>query len=189
MPHVLDILAGLKPWIPAGGLVNVLALAGGVGVTITLAAYGYWLREKGWNTPGHMRVMRIDNSVAYLITGVFVLATLIVGAELLYSAQIAVEEGDRGLLDLSHVLADRYGDWSGKFFLVGFFSGRATPTPRPTRWASLPCAACVNRWHASFTSSSSTALRGVGRSNCGGGFDTSSVHEPFADVEADLHFR
>ena len=26
-------------------------LAGGVGGTITLAAYGYWLREKGWNTP------------------------------------------------------------------------------------------------------------------------------------------
>ncbi len=122
VPNILDILAGLKPWIPDNGLVNVLALAGGVGGTITLAAYGYWLREKGWDTPGHMRVMRIDNSVAYAITGVFVLATLIVGAELLYSAQIAIEDSDRGLLDLSLVLADRYGVWAGKVFLVGFFS-------------------------------------------------------------------
>ena len=38
------------------------ALAGGVGGTITLAAYGYWLREKGWDTPRYMRVMRIDNT-------------------------------------------------------------------------------------------------------------------------------
>lgn len=122
LPNILDILAGLKPWIPGGGLVNVLALAGGVGGTITLAAYGYWLREKGWYTPAYMKIMRIDNAVAYTITGIFVLATLIVGAELLYSAQIAVEDGDQGLLDLSLVLADRYGDWSGKVFLVGFFS-------------------------------------------------------------------
>ena len=122
LPNLLDVLAGIKPWIPDGGLVNVLALAGGVGGTITLAAYGYWLREKGWDTPGHMRVMRIDNTVAYVITGIFVLATLVVGAELLYSAQIAVEDGDKGLLDLSTVLADRYGDWAGKVFLVGFFA-------------------------------------------------------------------
>lgn len=122
LPNLLDVLAGIKPWIPDGGLVNVLALAGGVGGTITLAAYGYWLREKGWDTPGHVRVMRIDNTVAYVITGIFVLATLVVGAELLYSAQIAVEDGDKGLLDLSTVLADRYGDWAGKVFLVGFFA-------------------------------------------------------------------
>ena len=53
--------------------------------------------------------MRIDNSVAYVVTGIFVIATLIVGAELLYSAKIAVETGDKGLLDLGDILGDRYG--------------------------------------------------------------------------------
>ncbi|WP_275106514.1 Nramp family divalent metal transporter [Nocardioides daphniae] len=93
-----------------------------MGGTITLAAYGYWLREKGWVTPRHMRVMRLDNRVAYTVTGIFVLATLVVGAELLYSAQIAVSTGDQGLLDLSEVLDDRYGEWAGKIFLVGFWA-------------------------------------------------------------------
>ena len=105
-----------------GGILYVLSLAGGVGGTITLAAYGYWLREKGWTTPQFMRVMRIDNTVAYLVTGIFVVATLIVGAELLYSANIAVAEGDKGLLSLADVLEDRYGDWAGKLFLVGFWA-------------------------------------------------------------------
>ena len=36
-----------------------------------------------------MRVMRIDNTVAYVVTGIFVLATLVVGAELLYSTSVA----------------------------------------------------------------------------------------------------
>ena len=48
LPNLGEMLAGLAPRIPDGGLVNTLALAGGVGGTITLAAYGYWLREKGW---------------------------------------------------------------------------------------------------------------------------------------------
>ena len=121
-PNIPDLLTGLAPRIPDGGLVNTLALAGGVGGTITLAAYGYWLREKGWSTPGYMRVMRIDNTVAYVVTGIFVLATLVVGAELLYSTSVAIEEGDAGLVDLAVVLEDRYGEWAGKIFLVGFWA-------------------------------------------------------------------
>ncbi|MFK5690742.1 Nramp family divalent metal transporter [Ornithinimicrobium sp. LYQ92] len=122
LPNIPELLSGLAPSIPEGGLVNVLSVAGGVGGTITLAAYGYWIREKGWTTPGHMRVMRLDNGVAYTVTGIFVIATLIVGAELLYSAGIAVQTGDQGLLDLSDVLQERYGDWAGTIFLVGFWS-------------------------------------------------------------------
>lgn len=122
LPNLGELVTGLVPIIPDGGIVYVLSLAGGVGGTITLAAYGYWLREKGWSTPSFMRVMRIDNTMAYVITGIFVLATLIVGAELLYSAQIAVSTGDQGLLDLSEVLRDRYGTAAGTIFLVGFWA-------------------------------------------------------------------
>ncbi|PZU44133.1 MAG: iron transporter [Arsenicicoccus sp.] len=122
LPNIPELLAGLAPRIPEGGLINVLSVAGGVGGTITLAAYGYWIREKGWTTPGHMRVMRLDNTVAYAVTGIFVISTLIVGAELLYSAGIAVDTGEEGLLDLSDVLKDRYGAWAGTVFLIGFWA-------------------------------------------------------------------
>jgi len=122
LPNLSDILVGMVPMVPDGGILYVLSLAGGVGGTITLAAYGYWLREKGWDTPRFMRVMRIDNTVAYVVTGLFVVATLIVGAELLYSAQIAVATGDAGMLDLSNVLEDRYGAAAGTVFLVGFWA-------------------------------------------------------------------
>lgn len=122
VPNLGELAAGLVPSIPEGGLVNLLSVAGGVGGTITLAAYGYWIREKGWNTDGHMRLMRVDNTVAYVVTGIFVIATLIVGAELLYSSNQAVAGGEKGLLQLSDVLAERYGRFVGTLFLVGFWA-------------------------------------------------------------------
>lgn len=122
VPNLAEIAAGLVPIIPEGAMINVLSVAGGVGGTITLAAYGYWLREKGWDTPRFMKIMRIDNRVAYLVTGIFVVATLIVGAELLFSAGIVIGGGDQGMIDLATVLGERYGTWMSKLFLIGFWA-------------------------------------------------------------------
>ncbi|WP_434995705.1 Nramp family divalent metal transporter [Arthrobacter sp. Ld5] len=122
VPNVPAMLTGLVPTLPGGSVFYVLGLAGGVGGTITLAAYGYWLREKGWNKPKWMKVMRVDNSVAYTMTGVFVVCMLILGAELLYTANISLQSGDRGLLDMGAVLEDRYGVVWAKVFLIGFWA-------------------------------------------------------------------
>ncbi len=122
LPNLGEVALGLRPIFPDDSIFNVLAIAGGVGGTITLAAYGYWLREKGWSTPRFMRVMRLDNGVAYAVTGVFVVSMLIVGAELLYSANIALATGDQALVQLSGVLRDRYGDVFGHVFLIGFWA-------------------------------------------------------------------
>ncbi len=122
LPNMQQIALGLIPTVPPGSLFYVLGLAGGVGGTITLAAYGYWIREKGWRQTGWMRVMRLDNSIAYIMTGIFVVAMLIVGAELLHSANIAIATGSRGLLDLAEVLEQRYGSHWSVVFLLGFWS-------------------------------------------------------------------
>lgn len=122
VPNLGGIMSGLVPRIPEGSMFYVLGIAGGVGGTITLAAYGYWLKEKGWSKPSWMKVMRIDNTVAYTVTGILAIAMLIVGAELLYSANIALSEGGDGLIDLSDVLADRYGTAWSVIFLVGFWA-------------------------------------------------------------------
>lgn len=122
VPNIPNMIGGLVPTIPEGGVLYTLALAGGVGGTITLAAYGYWLREKGWYTPKWMRVMRIDNTMAYVMTGIFVIAMLIVGAEVVQAAGVSLSAGDEGLLDLTEVLNDRYGDVIGTAFLIGFWA-------------------------------------------------------------------
>lgn len=122
VPNLGEILRGLVPRIPDGSVFYTLGLAGGVGGTITLAAYGYWLQEKGWRTPRWMKVMRIDNAMAYVISGVFVISMLVVGAELLHASGLAIADGEGGLVDLADVLAERYGPFMAPLFLVGFWA-------------------------------------------------------------------
>jgi Mn2+/Fe2+ NRAMP family transporter len=121
-PGVGDVTSGLVPALPPGAGLYTLGLIGGVGGTITMAAYGYWVNSKGWIDERWMRAMRWDNAVAYAMTGLFVIAMLIVGAELLHAAEIALTQGDRGLLDLAEVLEDRFGWTVSVVFLVGFFA-------------------------------------------------------------------
>ncbi len=121
-PDLPALMTGMVPTLPQGSVFYTLGLIGGVGGTITMAAYGYWANAKGWRGPGWMRVMRLDNGVAYVVTGVFVIAMMIVGAELLYSAGIALSSGDRGLLDLDQVLRDRFGRPISSLFLAGFWA-------------------------------------------------------------------
>ncbi|MFF8317517.1 Nramp family divalent metal transporter [Streptomyces bobili] len=123
-PNLGDALAGLLPVLPdeKDSVLNTLGLVGGVGGTITLAAYGYWVNAKGWTDTGWMKMMRLDNRVAYITTGVFVVAMLFVGAELLHSANVAIAGGDKGLVQLGDILEAEYGTATAKFFLIGFFA-------------------------------------------------------------------
>ena len=123
VPALPEIIAGLVPTAPEGGLLYTLGLIGGVGGTITMAAYGYWLHAKGWRDASWMRVMRMDNSVAYITTGVFVVSMMIVGTELLFAANIAVE-GEEGLLNVGTVLGNEFGPFMRWMFLVGFWANR-----------------------------------------------------------------
>ncbi|MGK5529609.1 Nramp family divalent metal transporter [Streptomyces sp. URMC 129] len=121
-PDAGALAAGLVPVLPDGSVLYTLGLVGGVGGTITLAAYGYWVTAKGWRGPAWIPVMRLDNRVAYATTGLFVVAMLVIGAELLHAADLALATGDRGLLDVGEVLEDRFGTVTAHLFLVGFFA-------------------------------------------------------------------
>jgi Mn2+/Fe2+ NRAMP family transporter len=147
-PNLGDAFAGLLPVLPdeKDSILNTLGLIGGVGGTITLAAYGYWVNAKGWTNSGWMKVMRLDNRVAYITTGVFVVAMLFVGAEMLHSAGIAVASGDKGLIQLSGILEDRYGTATAKLFLVGFFATSFTSLIGVWHGVSLMFADFVERF-------------------------------------------
>lgn len=121
-PNLGEIAAGLALRLPEGSAFYTLGLVGGVGGTVTTAAYGYWVQAKGWNGLPWLPFMRLDNAVAYAVTGTFVVAMLIVGAELLFAAGIALEDSERGLLGLSDVLAARFGRPVAIAFLVGFMA-------------------------------------------------------------------
>ncbi|MFD7296003.1 Nramp family divalent metal transporter [Streptomyces sp. NPDC059897] len=161
-PNLGDAFAGLLPVLPdeKDSILNTLGLIGGVGGTITLAAYGYWVNAKGWTNTSWMKVMRLDNRVAYITTGIFVVAMLFVGAELLHASHTAIAEGDKGLVDLSKILEAEYGTATAKLFLVGFFATSFTSLIGVWHGVSLMFADFVERYRLSRVVTGEEVARG-----------------------------
>ncbi|MEU5957497.1 Nramp family divalent metal transporter [Streptomyces sp. NPDC047525] len=161
-PHLGDAFAGLLPVLPdeKDSILNTLGLIGGVGGTITLAAYGYWVNAKGWTNAGWMKVMRLDNRVAYITTGIFVVSMLFVGAELLHSANVAIASGDQGLVQLSGILEKEYGDATAKLFLIGFFATSFTSLIGVWHGVSLMFADFVERYRKQRSGADDKSLSG-----------------------------
>jgi Mn2+/Fe2+ NRAMP family transporter len=82
-PEWTEVVAGLAvPTIPewnGEGLQWTIALIGGVGGTLTVLCYGYWIREEGRETPDDLRICRIDLAVGYAMTALFGISMVIIG--------------------------------------------------------------------------------------------------------------
>lgn len=103
----------------------MLGLIGGVGGTITMSSYGYWLSEKGWIGKGWISTMRIDAKVAYTLTAIFTMASLIIGAQFLAAQGVSIR-GDQGLITLANLLGEEFGTPMRWMFLIAFWSAAYT---------------------------------------------------------------
>lgn len=125
-PPLAETLRGLfVPSIPGGSTVLLLGVVGGVGGTLTLLSYSYWIREKGWRGPEWMRTVRVDLGVGYVITGLFGVAVILLGALVLLPRGITVS-GSQGVLEMATMLGERFGRGGELVFLVGFWGAVAT---------------------------------------------------------------
>jgi Mn2+/Fe2+ NRAMP family transporter len=106
----------LVPTIPPGGLGWILGVLGGVGGTVTLLSYGYWVQEKDRAGEEGLRICRIDLAVAYTLTAVFGMAMVIIGNRVQVEGQgVALSLQLAKQLEL---VLGRPGKW---MFLVGFW--------------------------------------------------------------------
>jgi Mn2+/Fe2+ NRAMP family transporter len=82
-PPIGEFLRGLLlPTIPSGGVPWTVALMGGVGGTVTILCYGYWIREEGRTDVDDLATCRIDLATGYVMTAVFGLAMVVIGSSL-----------------------------------------------------------------------------------------------------------
>ena len=125
------VLVPTIPQIGEGGLVLTVALLGGVGGTVTLLCYGYWIREVGRDAPQDLRVCRWDLATGYGATAIFGLGMVIVGST------VQIEGGGATLLvDLANRLGEALGPFGRAFFLVGAWSAVASSLLGV--WQSVP---------------------------------------------------
>ncbi len=118
-PGLADIARGLlAPAIPKGSAVFVMSVIGGVGGSVTLLCYGYWIRERNWNSSADLQRSRLDLGVAYLLTGIFGISIMVIAA----GVQPEVVSGPGMVLGLADRLAEVVGPTGKWCFLTGFWS-------------------------------------------------------------------
>jgi Mn2+/Fe2+ NRAMP family transporter len=97
-----------------------LSLIGGVGGTVTLLSYAYWMREAGWSGPDRIGAARLDLTLSFCLVFVFCISMIFLSTQINWTGQI-LEEGPR----LCLLLADRIGAEIGPIgravFLLGFW--------------------------------------------------------------------
>ncbi len=103
-----NLAAGFLPTLPEGSLIYALGIVGGVSGTYSIAAYTYWVRERGWRRSSWIPVMRVDSGVGYIVTALFMISMLIIGASFLFGTGTNIS-GEEGLVALSDPLAEQFG--------------------------------------------------------------------------------
>ncbi len=105
------------PRLPEGSVFFVLGVIGGVGGSVTLLSYGYWMRERGWSGSGQLRQVRIDLLVAYGLTGLFGIAIMVISA----GVSPDVLSGSKMVLAVAEQMGATVGDIGKWCFLIGFW--------------------------------------------------------------------
>lgn len=117
-PHWRELALDLVWPRPAPGSGKaVLTVFGGIGGTMTLLCYGYWIREKRWSGEGYAGRVRLDVVVAYVVTFVFALALTVVAQ----GCNAVATQGNGMALEVAGRLEAVLGPGGRWAFLVGFW--------------------------------------------------------------------
>lgn len=118
IPESGRLLSGLfMPRIPDGSLPFLLGVIGGIGGSLTVLNYGYWIREKGWQGKDLMKRVRVDLIVAYLLTGIFGVAIMSIAAQVDADAV----QGNQLVIALGKTIGEQLTPWLGQLFILGFW--------------------------------------------------------------------
>lgn len=107
------------PIINSKNLTYSIAVLGGVGGTLTVLSYSYWLIEKKRQGQEGLSTSRKDLALAYTLTALFSMAMIIIGSEL------PNFDGPKSMFPvyISNIFAQQWGVTGKYLFLIGFWNG------------------------------------------------------------------
>ena len=129
-PGIGEVIRGLfVPRVPPGGTAYALGVLGGVGGTVTLLSYGYWIREHGRSGARGATLCRIDLAGAYVLTALFGMGMIVIGSG-------TALQGPTTATELANRLAGPLGAPGRWIFLLGFWG--AVYSSLLGVWQSVP---------------------------------------------------
>ena len=99
---------------------SALSFIGGVGGTVTLLSYGYWMREAGWSGRERVPTARVDLLVSFTLVFIFCFSMTFLSTQIDWSGDV-LNEGPRLCLLLADRIGQEIGPIGRNVFLLGFW--------------------------------------------------------------------
>jgi Mn2+/Fe2+ NRAMP family transporter len=87
-----DFVSALN--ISGGGGLYVLSLIGGIGGSVTMLSYNYWMREEGMRGSGWLSYVRGDVAVAYVFTAIFGMSIMLIANTAFFVPGVALRDAE-----------------------------------------------------------------------------------------------
>jgi Mn2+/Fe2+ NRAMP family transporter len=109
------------PAVPPSSGAYVLSIIGGVGGSITMLSYNYWMREEDISGAESLGFMRGDIAVAYLFTGLFGMSVMLIANQAFHVPGVTITDSQavRKMAETLGVLLGPFGVWA---YSAGFWA-------------------------------------------------------------------
>ncbi len=111
----------LVPTIPAGSGSYVLSLIGGIGGSITILSYNYWMREEGISGARQLGYVRGDIGIGYVFTALFGMSIMVIANEAFFKPGITITDA-QAVPKMAATLGTLLGAFGVYAYSVGFWA-------------------------------------------------------------------
>jgi Mn2+/Fe2+ NRAMP family transporter len=117
--HVAQAL--FVPHIPSGSGTYVLSIIGGIGGSITMLSYNYWMREDDISGAENLGYVRGDLAIAYLFTAIFGMSIMLIANQAFHVAGVTITDG-QAVPKMAEVLGTLLGPFGVYAYSLGFWA-------------------------------------------------------------------
>ena len=109
------------PTIPSGAGLYVLSIIGGIGGSVTMLSYNYWMREEKLAGPEQLGYVRGDITIAYLFTALFGMAIMMTANQAFYVPGVAITNA-QAVTKMAEMLGSILGAFGRYAYSIGFWA-------------------------------------------------------------------
>ncbi len=109
------------PRIPAASGTYVLSIIGGIGGSITMLSYNYWMREEQISGAKDLGYVRGDIAIAYLFTAIFGMSIMVIANQAFYVSGVTITDS-QAVTKMAEVLGTLLGPFGFYAYAIGFWA-------------------------------------------------------------------
>ena len=111
----------LVPTIPPASGTYVLSIIGGIGGSITMLSYNYWMREEKISDARFLGYVRGDIAIAYLFTALFGISIMLIANQAFYLSNVKISDA-QAVPKMAEMLGAILGPFGAYAYSVGFWA-------------------------------------------------------------------